>query len=93
MIAKLCHEGGQKGCGGLVGDLAVTGEQLRRVPDVGLGGGHLPGIAEAEHRQSMAFLNPPGIERLYSGVTNCQDHDSDAPIGRMIRSASTVGRS
>jgi uncharacterized membrane protein YccC len=90
---------------GIVGHVAVIGDQAGRELDVGLRRVHLRRVAEAEHAaqvllpdggadgagrgadhgrglarerilavgptgQSMAFLSAPGIERLYSGVTN-----------------------
>jgi hypothetical protein len=48
MGTELAHEVAQKGRHRVVGDLTISGEDLRCVSDVGLRCGHLTGIAEAE---------------------------------------------
>src|SRR4029078_8354264 len=47
--AELPHIVRKESLGRLVRDLPIAGKDLRRVSDVGLGGGHLPSVAEAQH--------------------------------------------
>src|SRR6478735_9421658 len=48
VVAELLHEVGEERRGRLVGDLAVVGDEPRPEGHVGLGRGHLAGVAEAE---------------------------------------------
>src|SRR4051794_16425902 len=49
VVTELPQVVAQELLGGVVDDLAVPGKGLGREPDVGLGGGHLAGVAKAEH--------------------------------------------
>jgi hypothetical protein len=67
MGAEFFHEAAQEGCCCVVGDLAILGENLRRVLDVGLRCGHLAGIAEAED-STQALLGDGGADLVDRGA-------------------------
>ena len=69
MVAELGQVVLEEVSGRLVGALAVAGEDLGGEADVGLGRGHLAGVAEAQHR-AQALLGDGGAD-LADG---CADH-------------------
>ena len=67
VVAELGHVVLQEVPGRLVGDLTAPGEDLGGEGDVGLGCGHLPGVAEAQHRP-QALLTDGGADRADGGA-------------------------
>src|SRR5687767_3963739 len=52
----------QEGHRGLVGDFAIRLEHVGRIVNIGLGGGHLTGVAETEH-PTQTLLGHGGADR------------------------------
>ena len=69
MVTELGHEPAQKGGGLLVGDVVVAGEDVGRELDVGLGGGHLTGVAEAEDPRRLCWATAAPIWPIDAPVT------------------------
>src|SRR4051812_42976426 len=67
VVAELLHEVAEEGRGRLVGDLAVVGDESRPEGHVGLRGGHLAGVAEAEDA-AEALLGERGADLAGRGA-------------------------
>ena len=94
MGAEFTHEVAQKCRHCIIGNLAVWGKDLGRESDVGLGCGHLAGIAEAENT-AEALLT----DRCPDGPDGCANNGgrnmvegvlpprSRCPVNRVLQSA------